>query len=196
MCRSAAVESGPLPAVWASPGEDPLARLTFRVTEGRSLGRHPDRQSPDGRANPEHPNQVGVVTGDRESHNGLMTTTEKNKITATEFIDALFTRGDLDAVDEYLAEDFVNNDPPFGATADREGMRSAAALFRSVFPDWHSDLHLLVAEGDIVVNGSPPPEHTPAHDHGGRPFGRHCVASWREYLPPARRTDRRALGQT
>jgi predicted ester cyclase len=24
-------------------------------------------------------------------------------------------------------------------------------MFRSVFPDWHSDLHLLVAEGDIVV---------------------------------------------
>ena len=24
-------------------------------------------------------------------------------------------------------------------------------MFRSVFPDWHSDLQLLVAEGDIVV---------------------------------------------
>lgn len=92
-----------------------------------------------------------MVTGYGSSHSVLMTTTEKNKTTVTEFIDALFTKGDLDAVDTYLAEDFVNNDPPFGATADREGMRSAGALFRSVFPDWHSDLHLLVAEGDIVV---------------------------------------------
>jgi steroid delta-isomerase-like uncharacterized protein len=80
-----------------------------------------------------------------------MTTTEENKIIVTDFIGALFTKGDLDAVDDYLAEDFVNNDPPFGATADREGMRSAGAMFRSGFPDWHSDLHLLVAEGDIVV---------------------------------------------
>jgi len=24
-------------------------------------------------------------------------------------------------------------------------------MFRAVFPDWHSDLHLLVAEDDIVV---------------------------------------------
>ena len=80
-----------------------------------------------------------------------MTTTEENKTIVTDFITALFTKGDLGAVDDYLAEDFLNHDPPFGATADREGMRSAGAMFRSVFPDWHSDLHLLVAEGDIVV---------------------------------------------
>lgn len=30
-------------------------------------------------------------------------------------------------------------------------MRSAGAMFRTVFPDWHSDVHLLVAEDDIVV---------------------------------------------
>ena len=80
-----------------------------------------------------------------------MTTTEENKTIVTDFIGALFTKGDLDAVDDFLAEDFVNNDPPFGASADREGMRTAGAMFRSVCPDWHSDLHLLVAEDDIVV---------------------------------------------
>jgi steroid delta-isomerase-like uncharacterized protein len=94
-----------------------------------------------------------------------MTTTEENKTIVSEFIQALFTRGDLDAVDEYLAEDFVNNDPPFGASADREGMRSAGALFRSVFPDWHTDLHLLVAEGDIVVE-----QFTAAGTHTGVPI--------------------------
>ena len=87
-----------------------------------------------------------------------MTTTEQNKATieqnktvVRDFIDALFTRGDPNAVDDYLADDFVNNDPPFGASTDREGMRGAGAMFRSVFPDWHSDMHQLVAEGDIVV---------------------------------------------
>ena len=79
------------------------------------------------------------------------TTTEQNKAVVRDFIDALFTRGDPNAVDDYLAEDFVNNDPPFGASDDREGMRSAGAMFRSVFPDWHSDMHMLVAEDDIVV---------------------------------------------
>lgn len=80
-----------------------------------------------------------------------MTTTEQNKKTVTNFIEALFTKGDLAAVDEYLTEDFVNNDPPFGASADREGMRQAGAMFRTTFPDWHSDVHFLVAEGDIVA---------------------------------------------
>jgi steroid delta-isomerase-like uncharacterized protein len=94
-----------------------------------------------------------------------MTNIEENKTIVSEFIQALFTRGDLDAVDEYLAEDFVNNDPPFGASADREGMRSAGALFRSVFPDWHTDLHLLVAEGDIVVE-----RFTASGTHTGTPI--------------------------
>ena len=80
-----------------------------------------------------------------------MTTIEHNKAIVRDFIDGLFTKGDLGAVDEYLAEDFINHDPPFGASADREGMRGAGAMFRAAFPDWHSDLHLLVAENDIVV---------------------------------------------
>lgn len=92
-----------------------------------------------------------MVGGSTGSHTQTMTTLDENKTLVRDFIDALFTKGDLGAVDEYLAEDFVNHDPPFGASADREGMRTAGAMFRSVFPDWHSDLHRLVAEDDIVV---------------------------------------------
>jgi steroid delta-isomerase-like uncharacterized protein len=97
------------------------------------------------------PQIVGVAARDDAADNAGMTTTDQNKTTVTDFIGGLFTEGDLGAVDQYLAEDFVNNDPPFGASADREGMRTAGAMFRSVFPDWHSDLHQLVAEGDTVV---------------------------------------------
>ena len=80
-----------------------------------------------------------------------MNTTESNKAVVTDFIDGLFTKGDPSAVDTYLAEDFINHDPPFGVTPDREGMRAAGAMMRAAFPDWHSELHALVAEGDIVV---------------------------------------------
>lgn len=80
-----------------------------------------------------------------------MTTTEQNKITVRDFIDGLFTKGDLGAVDTYLADDFINHDPPFGVSADREGMRTAAATMRAGFSDWHSELHELIAEGDLVV---------------------------------------------
>ena len=80
-----------------------------------------------------------------------MDTISQNKSTVTSFIDALFTKGDLGAVDEFLAEDFVNHDPPVGVTADREGMRQAGAMFRAAFPDWHSDTGILVAEDNLVV---------------------------------------------
>jgi len=80
-----------------------------------------------------------------------MTATEQNKVTVRDFIDGLFTKGDLGAVDTYLAEDFINHDPPFGVSADREGMRTAATMMRAGFTDWHSELHELIAEGDLVV---------------------------------------------
>ncbi|MEV6873670.1 ester cyclase [Amycolatopsis sp. NPDC051128] len=70
----------------------------------------------------------------------------------TDFIQDLFTKGDLTAVDRYLDPGFVNHDAPFpGAPEGPEGMRVAAAMFREALPDWHSDLIRLVAEGDIVV---------------------------------------------
>jgi steroid delta-isomerase-like uncharacterized protein len=80
-----------------------------------------------------------------------MDTTSQNKNIVTSFIDALFTKGDLGAVDEYLAGDYVDHDPPMGFPASREGMRSAAAAFRAAFPDWHSDIGFYVEEGDLVV---------------------------------------------
>lgn len=95
-----------------------------------------------------------------------MTTIEQNKTIVSEFIDALFSRGELDAVDRYLAPEFVNNDPPFGVSTDREGMRTASAMLRAAFPDWHSDQHLVVGEGDIVV------EHfTASGTHSGEVMG-------------------------
>src|SRR5260370_5019053 len=104
-----------------------------------------------------------------------MDTVEKNKDPVTKFIDALFTEGDLGAVDEYLAEEFVNHDPPLGVTADREGMRTAGAMFRAAFPDWHSKMDIMVGEGDLVV------EHfTATGTQQGELFG----------VPPSGRTAR------
>lgn len=76
---------------------------------------------------------------------------EDNKRVVRSLIDGLFTDGDLGAVDTYLAAECVLHDPPLGVPGDREGMRTAAAMIRKAFPDWHSELHMLVGEGDIVV---------------------------------------------
>jgi predicted ester cyclase len=69
--------------------------------------------------------------------------------------------------------DFVDHDPPMGVSPDGTGMRAAAEMTRTGCPDWHSDLHPIVAEGDIVV------EHfTASGTHLGPMFG----------VPPTGRT--------
>jgi steroid delta-isomerase-like uncharacterized protein len=76
----------------------------------------------------------------------------RNKQLVNDFIQDLFSKGDLDAVDRYLHPDFVSHDPPFpGAPDGPEGMRQAAAMFHQALPDWHADIELLIAEGDIIA---------------------------------------------
>ena len=89
-----------------------------------------------------------------------------NKQLVETFIQELFSKGDLDAVDRYLDPEFVNHDLPFpGAPSGREGMRLAAASFREALPDWHSDLDQLISEDDIVVE-----RFTASGTHSGAPL--------------------------
>src|SRR4051794_5026808 len=95
------------------------------------------------------------------------THTKQNKRLVEDFIQDLFTKGDLTAVDRYLDPAFVNHDAPYpGAPEGPEGMRQAAVIFRQALPDWHSDVERLVAEGDIVVE-----EFTASGTHRGELFG-------------------------
>ena len=81
-----------------------------------------------------------------------MTSTEQNKQIVSDFIAALFTDGDLTAVDRYLDTDFTNHDAPMPGLPDgREGMRTAAEMFRKAFPDWRAEAQHLIAEGDLVA---------------------------------------------
>src|SRR6516162_10535834 len=98
------------------------------------------------------PQKVGVADLCGGADDGVMTGTAENKTVVDEFIQALFTKGDLLAVDRYLADDFVAHDPPMaGLSGDATGFREAATAIRAAFPDWRSDVHLLFAEGDYVV---------------------------------------------
>lgn len=93
--------------------------------------------------------------------------TNQNKQLVNDFIQDLFTKGDLDAVNRYLATNFVNHDAPMpGAPDGREGMRWTAEQIRAAAPDWHSDLERLVAERDIVVE-----VFTASGTHTGPLFG-------------------------
>src|SRR5258707_9548365 len=113
---------------------------------------HPSVRRCGVRGNPNFLGWSGPRTG---PHALAMTTPDpltQNKHIVDAFIQDLFTKGDLSAVDRYLDPGFVNHDEPFpGAPEGPEGMRLAAAVMREALPDWHSDVHQLIAEGDIVV---------------------------------------------
>ena len=75
-----------------------------------------------------------------------------NKELVETFIQGLFTKGDLDAVDRHLAPGFVNHDLPYpGAPDGPEGMRQAAVLYRAALPDWHSDVDQMIAGQAVFV---------------------------------------------
>jgi predicted ester cyclase len=92
--------------------------------------------------------------------------TTDNKALVKEFIDRLFSEGDVSVLDELAAPDYVDHDPPFGGTGTVDGWRAMATMIRDAFPDWHSDLHALHVEGDIVVE-----RFTASGTHTGEIFG-------------------------
>ena len=108
-----------------------------------------------------------MAEGSGPADDGVMTST-RNKQIVEEFITALFTDGDLTAVDRYL-------EPQASSTMTRrcpmppdgpDGMRQAAELFRHAFPDWRSDVQHMIAEDDLLA------EHFVAHGtHRGSVMG-------------------------
>ena len=75
---------------------------------------------------------------------------EENKA-VLDRINDVFNGGDMDAVDELLAEDFVEHNPMPGGESDREGFKQMVAGVREAFPDLETERHLQVAEGEYVV---------------------------------------------
>src|SRR6476619_1828388 len=76
---------------------------------------------------------------------------EENKALVRRFYAAI-DRGDLDAMDELVAEDYIDhNPPPFpGLGPGREGLKQAFKIFWEATPGYHH-IEDQIAEGDKVV---------------------------------------------
>jgi len=81
-----------------------------------------------------------------------LTTTEDNKRVIRRFVDEVINRKNLDAIDEIVAEDFIEHIPFPGQGPGREGLRYAISLFISAFPDLHWVLEEQTAEAERVVS--------------------------------------------
>ena len=78
--------------------------------------------------------------------------TEQNKALFRQFVEEIFNQGNMSAIDELLAPDFVEHEElPPGIPSGREGVKQMTMMFRSAFPDFKTTIDDMVAEGDKVV---------------------------------------------
>lgn len=74
-----------------------------------------------------------------------------NRELTLRFYDEFWTRGNADAADELIAEDFVHEQFPDGWPAGREGFKRLVHAWRAAFPDMRETPSLLLSDGDWVV---------------------------------------------
>lgn len=80
-----------------------------------------------------------------------MTTAEQNRAAYERFCREVLTRGQLEVIDELVADSVRSHSPFPGQAPGREGFKQAFAQFRSAFSDIRITTHNLVAGEDRVV---------------------------------------------
>jgi predicted ester cyclase len=77
---------------------------------------------------------------------------EENKALVRHWIEEI-DKADPSVVAQYIAEDYVDHNPPPhpGLPPGQEGSRRAFELSLGVFSNYHHEIHHMIAEGDLVV---------------------------------------------
>ncbi len=77
---------------------------------------------------------------------------EENKALSRRFYAEVVNQGNLDLIDELVAEDFVEHEQMPGLpTMGPEAVKAAFTMFLAAFPDLHIAADDMIAEGDKVV---------------------------------------------
>jgi predicted ester cyclase len=77
---------------------------------------------------------------------------DENKRLVREITEVVWNRCGLDRIPEFYAPDFVADYRPYAPLREgHEGIRGMVERAWAAFPDYHEELHELVAEGDRVV---------------------------------------------
>jgi steroid delta-isomerase-like uncharacterized protein len=93
-------------------------------------------------------------------------TAHRNIDIVNRYNDRVWKEGDLDAIDELLAEDWEHGSPPPGMPSTREGLKQFAGMMHQAIPDMRMTIDDTVAEDDKVVQ-----RWTARGTHKGQFFG-------------------------
>jgi steroid delta-isomerase-like uncharacterized protein len=78
---------------------------------------------------------------------------ETNKALVCRLVDEAQTKGNLDVIDELLADDFVDHTPLPGLPPNRAGIKVLFGVLRSAFPDLKVTIDEQLADGERVATG-------------------------------------------
>jgi steroid delta-isomerase-like uncharacterized protein len=76
---------------------------------------------------------------------------EKNKVLVREFLGEAWGKGNMTAVDEFMAADYVEHPRPSNLPPGTEGLKQLIAAYRTAFPDLKVTLDDIFAEGEMVA---------------------------------------------
>ena len=88
------------------------------------------------------------------------------------FFEEVWNKGNLSVVDEVLAHNYVDYNPPPGAPRGRKGYKASVNMFRTAFPDIQFTLDQILAEGRSGGNPADWPRHSPRQFYGTAPTGK------------------------
>ncbi len=77
--------------------------------------------------------------------------TEDNKALMRRFLEEVFNKKNLAAIDEFIAPNHVDHTLPAFLPSTREGSKQAIGMYLKAFPDLHLTVEDMIAEGDKVV---------------------------------------------
>jgi steroid delta-isomerase-like uncharacterized protein len=77
---------------------------------------------------------------------------QENKAFYNRITEAIWNKGDLDAVDELFAPDVVIHSAPAEWPSGTEGVKATVSMYRGALPDLKLTSNLVIAEGDKVAN--------------------------------------------
>jgi steroid delta-isomerase-like uncharacterized protein len=103
--------------------------------------------------NPMKLTATAVFSGDKLKYfNPQMTQETAGKMRFLQFYADVVNGGNVDAVDKYVAEDFVEHQPlPPGAPKGREGVRAFFKALHESFADFHGTPTLVMGDGENVL---------------------------------------------
>jgi predicted ester cyclase len=76
---------------------------------------------------------------------------ENNKALVRRYFEEVWGKGNLAAVDDFMAADYAEHPRPSGLSPGSEGLKQLNAAYQSAFPDLRTSLDDIFAEGDRVA---------------------------------------------